>query len=134
MTYPEYGAGARCARCASERGSESTSVKITQSRQGNLLVLQPHGPLIGTDADEFAQHFRRAAETHGSNIAINAALVAFVDSRGLEVLVDATNQLLRNGKVLKLMGLSETLCEVLELNELSAMFDLHSEAAAVASK
>ncbi len=101
-------------------------MKISQTQHGNVLVLQPHGPLIGTDADEFGLHFHKVVDSNGLEVALDASQIALVDSRGLEVLVDATNLLLRNGHVLRLACVTKTLEEVLDLNELSAMFEQHA--------
>ena len=46
-----------------------------------------------------------------------------MDSLGLETLTDATEQLIRSGLTLKICGVNDDLCEVLELTELAPMFE-----------
>jgi len=102
-------------------------VKISEREEGEVLVVQPHGPLIGSDAEEFAEHIGKLLDERGPRVVLDASKIAFVDSSGLEVLADATNLLIRNGQLLKVACLNATLQEVLELTELSAMFERYAE-------
>jgi anti-sigma B factor antagonist len=102
-------------------------VKISERTEGEVLVVQPHGPLIGSDAEEFGRHISKVLDERGPRVVLDASKIAFVDSQGLEVLVDATNLLIRNGQLLKVACLNQTLGEVLELNEVSAMFEQYAE-------
>ena len=55
-----------------------------------------------------------------------------VDSRGLETLVEVTEEMSDRGQVLKLCGANKTVREVLELTELAALFDLFEDAGSAA--
>jgi anti-anti-sigma factor len=46
-----------------------------------------------------------------------------VDSRGLEALVDVTNEMSRSGQWLKLCAVNRTVRQVLELTGLSSQFE-----------
>jgi anti-sigma B factor antagonist len=98
-------------------------MKIDEERRGSMTVVRPQGALVGADADSLHAHLARAAESNSCGIVLDASTVAFVDSRGLEVLADATENLIRNGRTLKLAGANPTLREVLELTELAPMFE-----------
>ena len=77
---------------------------------------------MGADADQLRVQLTQAAED-GSGVVLDVSAASFVDSRGLEVLVDAGEQLIRGGGTLKLARASPTLLEVLELCELASMFE-----------
>ena len=46
---------------------------------------------------------------------LDASMIAFVDSQGLEVLVTASDELAGSGRSVRLCGATETLREVLDL-------------------
>lgn len=98
-------------------------MKIGEESCGNVTVLQPQGALVGADADELYAHLTKAVAGNSGGVVLDASAVAFVDSRGLEVLADTTEQLIRSGRTLKLACASATLREVLELTELASMFE-----------
>jgi anti-sigma B factor antagonist len=90
-------------------------------------VLKPRGALCQSDAEHF---YRRAFETAGRNmgrLVIDASAVPFVDSRGLEVLVELGDELGRTGLALKLCGTTETVREVLDLTELASHFEFYED-------
>jgi len=105
-------------------------VTINEERHGKVAVLKPQGPVIGSDSDQLAEHIAKVLDENAGPIVLDASKIPFVDSRGLEVLVDATERLIRNGQVLKLAGTNDTLKEVLELTELASLFEQYDDAEA----
>jgi anti-anti-sigma factor len=98
-------------------------MQIETERQGAVTVLTPRGPVVAEDADALrGQGSRAIAESMGRMI-INASAVVYVDSRGIEALLDLADELADAGRVLKLCGCNETVREVLEITETSAMFE-----------
>ncbi len=87
-----------------------------------MTVLRPQGPIAAGDAGQLAEQLAQVL-SEGHETVIDLSKVAFVDSRGLEVLVDATEQLIRSDRVLKLAEANEVLREVLELTELASLFE-----------
>ncbi len=106
---------------------EDTRVTIDEQRHGKAAVLRPEGPVIGADCDQLADHIARVLDENCSSVILDTSRVPFVDSRGLEVLVDATERLIRSGQVLKLAGSNDTLKEVLELTELASLFEQYDD-------
>jgi anti-anti-sigma factor len=94
-------------------------VEITESRQGAVTVVKPVGPLCSVDAPAFKSRMAEATSMSLGRLVIDAAGIAFVDSEGLEALLDASEQLGASGQTLKLCGLNETVREVLELTGLT---------------
>jgi anti-anti-sigma factor len=54
---------------------------------------------------------------------LDASAIQFVDSKGLEALVDAYDAIAQTGQSLKLCGVNETIRQVLELTELASRFE-----------
>ena len=92
------------------------------------MVIKPQGPLVGADADQLRGHLAKAMEESLGRVVLDVSTVAFVDSRGLEVLVDATEQLTQDGGVLKLAEPDMLLREILDLTDLSSMFEYFDDA------
>lgn len=89
------------------------------------MVLQPVGAIAGPDADQFGLRLCELIESSQEKVVVDLAMVTQVDSRALEVLVDATEKLIRGGRVLVLASASELVQEVLVLTEVAAMFEQH---------
>ena len=92
-----------------------------------MTVIKPYGPIAGSDSDLFQAHLMRLVAERPPRIVLDASKVSFMDSRGLEAIAEATEQLIRTGEALKLAGVSETLREVLELTELAPLFEEYDD-------
>jgi anti-sigma B factor antagonist len=107
-------------------------MRISEQRQGAITVLKPDGALTVVDADDFSAAVMRALTANLGRVVLDLSGVPFIDSRGLEVLLDLTEASSRGGRALKLCGSNKTLREVLELTDLVSQFehfdDTHSAA------
>ena len=103
-------------------------MNIEEQRRGEVTVLRPQGPIIGSEVDQLAACITKAMDGNCRAMVLDASTVTFVDSRGLEALVDATEELIRHGQILKLAGVNDTLKEVLELTELESLFEQYDDA------
>jgi len=102
-------------------------VKIAEQACGAVRVLRPEGPLTGKDADELKGRISRLLEDSLGRCVVDASAIQFADSRGLEVLVEANEQIARTGQPLKLSGVNETLRQVLELTGLAPQFEIFAD-------
>jgi len=98
-------------------------MEIQEERKGAVTVLRPVGPLTQADVEQFQGRLKEVRHQSLGRFVVDAAAVAFIDSRGLECLVDAHDELARSGQSLKVCGLNETLREVFNLTELSSLFE-----------
>ena len=94
-------------------------MEITESRQGAVTVVKPTGPLCRADTPAFKSRLAEATSMSLGRLVIDAGGIAFVDSAGLEAILDVSEQLGASGLTLKLCGLNETVREVLELTGLT---------------
>jgi anti-anti-sigma factor len=98
-------------------------MKITETRQGAVVVLKPEGALIETDA---ATAKAKLMSTMGASVGrfvVDMSAVPYVDSKGLEALVEVTEELSRGGQALRLCCANKTVREVLEITDLASMFE-----------
>lgn len=102
-------------------------MKLHQQRHGAVTLLKPEGPLIEADAGEFGQAARAVMTQTLGRFVVDLSAVPFVDSVGLEALLDLTDALGESGKVLKLCGTNKTVRQVLELTEIDTLFDHFDE-------
>ncbi|MFN7021800.1 MAG: STAS domain-containing protein [Phycisphaerales bacterium] len=102
-------------------------MEILEQRQGAVTVLKPQGPLCGPDAEQFVHRVREVMGRSLGRFVVDCASIAWVDSRGLEVLKETTEQLSEGGQALRLCGCNETVREVLELTDLASRFEHYQD-------
>ncbi|MDX2116576.1 MAG: STAS domain-containing protein [Planctomycetota bacterium] len=100
---------------------------IVEQRQGAVTVVKPLGPLVQGDADQFGRAVKDVMQRSLGRFVIDASAVAFVDSRGLEVLLEATEALAAGGGTLRFCGANETVREVLDLTEVGSQCEHFEE-------
>lgn len=100
---------------------------IQEHVKGAVRVLRPSAPLVGHDADKLKARATQAAAAALGKIVIDATAISFADSRGLEVLVELGEELSKTGQVLKLAAAGDTLREVLEITEMTALVEHYED-------
>jgi len=103
-------------------------VNLTEQECGAVRLLRPEGPLTAKGADDLKARIDTLIESSLGRCVVDASAVPYADSRGLEVLVEANEQIARTGHPLKLCGVNETLRQVLELTGLAAQFEFFTDA------
>jgi len=98
-------------------------VKIREHQKGAVTVLKPDGPLTEADAEALRSRLMEALREKLGRIVLDASAVPYVDSKGLEMLVDVTQEMSRGGQALKLCSVNETVRQVLELTGVSSQFE-----------
>lgn len=103
-------------------------MRIEQHKHGAVTVLKPRGPV--TSEDDASRLRTEAFDTLGRTLGrfvLDVSDMPFVDSYGLEALVDLTKELNASGRSLCLCGVGETLREVLAVTDVSPLFSLHED-------
>lgn len=103
-------------------------MEIAEQVKGAVRVLRPRGPLAQSDAEQFKTRAADVASSCLGRLVVDVSAVPFVDSRGLEVLVELAEELGQSGLALKLCGANETVREVLDLTDLSDLFEHYEDA------
>lgn len=91
---------------------------------GAVRVIRPVGPISGeTDTGAFRARTDGLAMKSQGRLVLDATELSFVDSAGLESLLELAESLERVGQCLKLGGAGDTLRETIHLTELSEHFE-----------
>ena len=98
-------------------------MKIAREIHDDILVLAPQGAVTGADAEHLAKQLTKALQEPDRLVVLDASGIPYVDSRGLEALVDATELLIRHGRALKVSGANGILREVMDLTEVASLFE-----------
>ena len=105
-------------------------MEIQEQQRGAVLVIRPSGPLTGTDAEQVkARILASLGATHGRFV-LDAAAIPFLDSRGLETLVEVNDEMSAIGQTLKICGATDTVRQALQLTGLAMRFEYFEEAEA----
>jgi len=107
-------------------------MRIDTQNHGAVTVLKPQGALHEEEADEFLLKFTEVSTKSHGRVVIDIAAIPFTDSRGLEVLLQASEQLEQTGQTLRMCGQNETLREIFELTEMAHRFDHYADATSAA--
>ncbi len=98
-------------------------MEIQQTNHGAVTVLKPIGPLCEEDADAVKTQTIEASARNLGRVVLDASAVPYIDSRGLEVLVEMAEALSQGGQALKLSGANEVLREVVELTDVAPLLE-----------
>ena len=98
-------------------------MKIHEQLQGAVTVLKPEGPLVELDAGVVKQRLLQTLNATLGRFVVDMSAIPYVDSKGLEVLVDVTEEMGRSGQALRMCGANKTVREVLELTDLASLFE-----------
>ncbi len=88
-----------------------------------MTVLKPEGPLVDADAAGLKHRLLQELGSSLGRFVVDMSAIPYVDSKGLEALVEVTEEMSRSGQALRLCAPNKTVREVLELTDLASMFD-----------
>ena len=103
-------------------------MKINEQLQGAVTVLRPEGPLIDTEAAVVKQRLLQTLSSSLGRFVVDMSAIPYVDSKGLEALVEVTEEMGRSGQALRMCGANKTVREVLELTDLASLFEHFEDA------
>ena len=103
-------------------------MKIHEQLQGAVIVLKPEGPLVENDAAVVKQRLLATLNATLGRFVVDLSAIPYVDSKGLEILVEVTEEMGRSGQALRMCGANKTVREVLELTDLASLFEHFQDA------
>jgi anti-anti-sigma factor len=98
-------------------------VNISEDVVGSVAVLKPMGAIVEEDAETFSSKLAKKIEGPG-RVVVMLAEVPYMDSTGLEGLLEASDAMLQRNTQLKLVALTPTCREILELTALAGRFQI----------
>lgn len=100
---------------------------LTEIQHGAVLVLRPEGPLVQDDAQALRDRAMLAAGPMLGRLAIDMAEAKYVDSAGLEAMLDIAEQLAGCGQTLRLAGVVPTVREILEITGQAQRYEYYDD-------
>jgi len=111
------------------------SVKLSIRQVGDVTVIDATGRItLGEGASTFRDTVRDLAAKGDKKILLNLSDVTYIDSSGIGELVSGFTTVTNHGGVLKLLGLSKRVKDLLQITKLYTVFEVFDdEATAVRS-
>jgi anti-anti-sigma factor len=102
-------------------------VNITAECYGQSVILNCKGELTVDSLEAFRQAVEhQLEESHVRDVVLNFEAVVFVDSAGMEYLLDLQEMLNDRLGQVKLVGLDENVSKILEITRLDSAFERFS--------
>lgn len=98
-------------------------MKIDVQIHGTVAVLVPHGPLTTEQVDEFLGKLKMTAEQRQGRVVVDCRDVAYLDSRGIEALLNSCGERRAVLDRPKLTNLGDTCREALDLTNVLGRLD-----------
>lgn len=90
---------------------------------GAVSVVKPQGPLTREDIEAFQSEMFTQIKERLGRVVLDLSGIAYVDSVGLETLLDIADELAAGGHCLKMCAVNDTLQQVIELTGLGTHFE-----------
>lgn len=111
------------------------SVKLTTRQVGDVTVIDAAGRItLGEGASAFRDVIRDLAAKGDKKLLLNLSEVSYIDSSGIGEMVSGYTTVTNHGGMLKLLGLSKRVKDLLQITKLYTVFEaFEDEADAVRS-
>ncbi len=111
------------------------SIQVSAHQVGDVTVVDVVGRItLGEGASTLRDSIRAAVAKGNKKILVNLGEVSYIDSSGIGELVSAFTSVTNQGGVLKLLGLTKRVKDLLQITKLYTVFEVFdSETSAVAS-
>ena len=96
-------------------------------KYGPCLMLHCGGDLVADTVEALGAELDRHLEAETAEVVLCLEQVGFIDSRGLEFLLDLRDRLDQGGRRLALCDLGENLRKIMEITRLEASFDIMND-------
>lgn len=100
-------------------------MKIQTQSHGNVAVHVPHGPLVADELADLKRVLTATGTPAAKRVVIDMADVPYLDSSGIELLLELCGAHLSPPHQPKLAALSETCREALDLTDVLARLDVY---------
>lgn len=102
-------------------------MEIRTQQHGAVKAVVPQGAICQADAAGFENEVSQVLRGTMGRCVVDLSATPFVDSQGLEALLNLTETLADAGRQLKLCGVNETVKEILKLTELTDQFEVYED-------
>lgn len=102
-------------------------MKIEQQQVGTVDVFAPVGPLVDQDGEAFAKLLLQRVQSSNPRVVVSMQGVPYMDSVAVEALLDATDGLADRATCLKIVEMTSTCREILELTGVAERFQFFED-------
>ncbi len=103
-------------------------MNIDTLRMGTVDIIKPNGPLVDEDADTLIEDIKGRLDAPNPRFVLDLQEVPYMDSRGIEGLVETAMDLQQRGARLRLASTPATCREILELTGQAQRFEFFDHA------
>lgn len=101
-------------------------MKVERQQVGTVDVLAPIGALVDPEAVDFLELLQKQVGSMNPRVVISMHEVPYIDSAGIEGLLDASDELHDRATTLKLAAVPSTCREIFELTGTAPRFSFFS--------
>ena len=111
------------------------AIKVTNLREGNIVLLEPKGSLIGgKETDELKESLTKLLTDGHRKVVVDLGKVDYLNSTALGTLVSAHTSYSKQGAMIKLCNVNKNIKNIFVITKLTLVFDvLDSQMDAIAS-
>jgi len=102
-------------------------MKIEQSQQGTISVFVPHGAIIDDDREKLSEAISKSIDDGRAKIILDMSNVPFVESQGLEMLLDSTDSASLYGGGIRIMNPSDIVRDILTATRMTSKIEIHND-------
>jgi len=102
-------------------------MKIEQSQQGTVTVVTPHGAVIDDDRVQLQELLDDHIGKGRVKIVLDMNAVPFIESEGLEMLLDASELAASKGGGIRITNPSDIVRDIMIATRLGAKIELHED-------
>jgi anti-sigma B factor antagonist len=119
-----YGEHRPVASRSSHPASRENSMNIQQAPQGEVMILNLSGKIMGgPDYEKFHTEIKSLINEGYVDILLNMSKVTWINSTGLGILVSAFHTLKKNGGIMKICDVSTRIDNILNVTQLKLVFE-----------
>ncbi len=101
--------------------------KIGKGEAGAMTVLTPKESLTYENCEELEATFNECINQHKTKVILDCKGISFIDSEGLELLVQVYEELRKRGGILKIVSLNTVCHEIFVATRLINVFHVYND-------
>lgn len=101
-------------------------MKVVKSKQGSVWVFRPEGALVVNEVDDLGAEIRQVDGLAHGRVVLDMAAVPYLDSVGMEAMLDMSDTCQESGRKLSLANVSATAREIMDLTDILDSFEIFS--------
>ncbi len=100
-------------------------MNIKRTKTGTVTFITPEFPIIEESLDPLNHKIKECLERNEIRLVINLSQVPFIDSKGLEALLDYHNKIRKRGGTIKIANPNPLCNEILNITNMTTYFEIY---------